>query len=195
MEGWKYDNGTFWPSYLAQLVRMMAEKILGCQVRATTIIDCKIKTLKRTFQAIAEMWGPACSGLDWNVSAKCIIAEKELFDNWVRSILTTGRFAETFADVGSNKPVGARSSGSKSKRRIQRKTEPEVIHMALECINNQLRTIADWPVRALANDNHVHLEFFRILREMSKLTSLDMDVVAKVPFISYGRHAGFRTNA
>uniref|UniRef100_A0A9I9EMA2 Retrotransposon protein n=1 Tax=Cucumis melo TaxID=3656 RepID=A0A9I9EMA2_CUCME len=109
---------------------MMAEKLLGYRVRATTVIDCRIKTLKRTFQAIAEMRGPACSGFRWNDEEKCIIAKKELFDNWVRSHpavkellnkpfpyydeLTyvfgrdrvTGRFVETFADMGSNEPGG-----------------------------------------------------------------------------------------
>uniref|UniRef100_A0A9I9EEP9 Retrotransposon protein n=1 Tax=Cucumis melo TaxID=3656 RepID=A0A9I9EEP9_CUCME len=34
MGGWKSDNGTFRPGYLAQLVR------------ATTVIDCRIKILK-----------------------------------------------------------------------------------------------------------------------------------------------------
>ncbi|TYK02254.1 retrotransposon protein [Cucumis melo var. makuwa] len=58
MWGWKSDNGTFRAGYLAQL------------------------TLKRTFQAIVEMRGPAYNGFGWNNEEKCIIAKKELFDNW-----------------------------------------------------------------------------------------------------------------
>ena len=81
---WKFDNGTFRSGYLAQLVRMMVEKLSGCHVRATTVINCRIKTLKWTFQAIAEMRGPVCNGFGWNDYAKCIITEKEVFDNWVR---------------------------------------------------------------------------------------------------------------
>ncbi|KAA0049647.1 retrotransposon protein [Cucumis melo var. makuwa] len=52
MEGWKSDNGTFRPSYLAKL-------------------------------DIAEMRGLMCSGFGWKDDAKCIITEKELFDNWL----------------------------------------------------------------------------------------------------------------
>ena len=63
---------------------MMAKKLPGCRVRITTIIDYIIKTLKWTFQDIAEMRGLMCSGFGWNDDAKCIITEKELFDNWVR---------------------------------------------------------------------------------------------------------------
>uniref|UniRef100_A0A9I9E555 Retrotransposon protein n=1 Tax=Cucumis melo TaxID=3656 RepID=A0A9I9E555_CUCME len=62
----------------------MAEKLPGCQARATTVIDCIIKTLKRTFQTMIEMWGPACNGFGWNNETKCIITKKELFNNWVR---------------------------------------------------------------------------------------------------------------
>uniref|UniRef100_A0A9I9E7R6 Retrotransposon protein n=1 Tax=Cucumis melo TaxID=3656 RepID=A0A9I9E7R6_CUCME len=50
----------------------------------------------------------------------------------------------------------ARSSRSKRKRGSQREVEIEVIHMALECTNDQLRTIAEWPACALVNENHVH---------------------------------------
>ena len=84
MGGWKSDNGTFRLGYLAQLVRMMVEKLSECQVQATTVIDCRIKVLKQTFQAIAEMRGLAYSGFGWNDEEKCIIGEKELFDNWIR---------------------------------------------------------------------------------------------------------------
>ncbi|KAL4013677.1 retrotransposon protein [Cucumis melo var. makuwa] len=230
MEGWKSDNGTFRPGYLIELVCMMVETLPGCQVRATTVIYCRIKTLKRIFQVIAEMRGPACSGFGWNDEEKCIIAEKELFDNWVRShpaakgllnksflyydeltyvfgrYRATGWFTETFIDVGSNEsggydrfdigdgneefpPVYSQrinlsqddvrasrpsrasegrigSSGSKRKRGNQRDLDVEGIHLALDQTNEQLRQIAEWSARALANDNHVRTEFFRILREI-----------------------------
>ncbi|XP_031744343.1 uncharacterized protein LOC116404989 [Cucumis sativus] len=109
---------------------MMVAKLPGCNVHATTVIDCRIKTLKRSYQEIAEMRGPSCGGFGWNDDVKCIVAEKELFDNWVRShpaakgLLNKlfpyydelayvfgkdramGTHAETFADVGSNVPPG-----------------------------------------------------------------------------------------
>ncbi|KAA0039536.1 retrotransposon protein [Cucumis melo var. makuwa] len=104
MGGWKSDNGTFQPGYLA-----------SC--------EADIPGHRRNV-------GPVYSGFGWNDEEKCIIAEKGLYDNWVRSHpvakgllnklflyyneLTyvfgrnraTGRFAETFTDVGSNEPGG-----------------------------------------------------------------------------------------
>ena len=50
--GWKSNNGTFKLGYLVQLLRMMAAKLLGCNVHATTVIDYRIKTLKHSYQAM-----------------------------------------------------------------------------------------------------------------------------------------------
>ncbi|KAL4011416.1 hypothetical protein IC575_028474 [Cucumis melo] len=82
------------------------------------------------FHAIAEMCGPTCSRFGWNDEQKCIVAEKEVFDNWVKShpaakgLLNksfphydelsyvfgkdraTGGQAESFADIGLNDPAG-----------------------------------------------------------------------------------------
>ncbi|TYK06435.1 retrotransposon protein [Cucumis melo var. makuwa] len=156
----------------------------------STLVECLMKLMSmgngNRIMAITEMQGPAYSGFGWNDEEKYIIAEKELFDNSAR---VTGRFAETFVDVGSNEPGGydgfdmgdgnekfppmTGSSGSKRKRGSQRKVDVEGIHLALDQTNEQLRMIAEWPVHALDNDNHVRTEFFRILREMPELTSLD----------------------
>ncbi|KAL4035761.1 hypothetical protein IC575_004468 [Cucumis melo] len=185
MGGWKSDNGTFHPRYIAQLVRMTAEKLPGCQLH------------------------PAAKGL----LNKPFPYYDELTYVFGRD-RATGRFAETFADVGSNElgngydrfdmgdgnedfpPVYSQgidlsqddvrasrpsrasegrtgSSGSKRKRESQRDFDVEAIHLALDQTNEQLRQIAEWPARNLANDNHVHTKFFRILREMPELTSLD----------------------
>ncbi|TYK29656.1 retrotransposon protein [Cucumis melo var. makuwa] len=81
-------------------------------------------------------------------------------------------------DVHASRPSRAsegrtESSGSKRKRGSQREVDVEGIHLALDQTNNQLKMIAEWPACALVNDNHVRTEFFRILREMPELTSLD----------------------
>ncbi|KAA0041596.1 retrotransposon protein [Cucumis melo var. makuwa] len=127
--GWRSDNGTFRPGYLNQLARMTAFKIPGCNIHASTI-DSRIKLMKRMFHALTKMPGPMCSGFGLNDEKKCIVAEKEVFDDWVKShpamkgLLNksflhydklsyvfgkdraTGGRAESFADVGSNDSTG-----------------------------------------------------------------------------------------
>ncbi|KAA0043399.1 retrotransposon protein [Cucumis melo var. makuwa] len=71
VRGWKSDNGTFCPGYLAQLVRMMAEKLPGCQSH------------------------PAAKGL----LNKPFSYYDELTYVFGRDRVT-GQFAETFTDVG-----------------------------------------------------------------------------------------------
>ncbi|TYK16365.1 retrotransposon protein [Cucumis melo var. makuwa] len=63
----KEEEGTL-VECLMELVSMGDENRI--MVRATTVIDCRIKTLKQTFQAIVEMHGPACSGFEWNDEEK-----------------------------------------------------------------------------------------------------------------------------
>ncbi|KAA0043398.1 retrotransposon protein [Cucumis melo var. makuwa] len=87
-------------------------------------------------------------------------------------------------DVRASRPSRASegrtgSSGSKRKRGSQQDFNVEVIHLALDQTNEQLRQIAEWPARNLANDNHVRMEFFRILREMPELTSLDRTLLQR----------------
>ncbi|KAL0554121.1 hypothetical protein IC582_008035 [Cucumis melo] len=81
-------------------------------------------------------------------------------------------------DVHASQPAHtsnsrARSSRLKRKRGSQQKGEIKVIHMALKCMNDQLKKIVEWHARALANNTHVHQEFIRLLREMSELSNLD----------------------
>ncbi|KAA0057339.1 glycine-rich cell wall structural protein 1-like [Cucumis melo var. makuwa] len=105
-----------------------------------TLIDCLVELVSTSgWKSDNEMWWPACSGFRWNNDAKCIIAKKEVFENWFRFKVvlffmqshlaakcllnkpfsyydelayaferdkSRGRFVETFANVGSNEPVG-----------------------------------------------------------------------------------------
>ncbi|KAA0060100.1 retrotransposon protein [Cucumis melo var. makuwa] len=131
--GWRSNNKTFCPGHLNQLERMMTFKIPCCNVHASTI-DNRIKLLKRMFHALAKMRGPTDSGFGLNDEQKCIGAEKDVFDNWVKSFVQShpaakgllnksflhydelsyvfgkdyakGARVETFVDVGSNYLVG-----------------------------------------------------------------------------------------
>ncbi|KAA0063961.1 retrotransposon protein [Cucumis melo var. makuwa] len=94
----------------------------------------------------------------------------------------TGRFAETFAEVGFNEPGGYEGfdmvDGNEEfppvySQGIDMSHDDVRIHLALDQTNEQLRMIAEWPARALAKDNHMRTEFFCILREMPELTILD----------------------
>ncbi|KAA0035635.1 retrotransposon protein [Cucumis melo var. makuwa] len=62
---------------------MLEERMVGWSLM-TIVIESRIKLLKKTFQAIAEMRSPTGSGFGWNDDVKCIIVERDMFDHWVR---------------------------------------------------------------------------------------------------------------
>ncbi|KAA0066807.1 retrotransposon protein [Cucumis melo var. makuwa] len=155
MGGWKSDNGTFRPGYLAQLVRMMAEKLLECQSH------------------------PAAKGLlntpfPYYEELTYVFGRDRAID----------RFAETFVDVGSNEPGGGYDRFDMGDGNEE---FPPMYSQGIDLSDTSgarpnkraTQATAKWPAHALANDNHVRTEFFRILHEMPELMSLDMALLQR----------------
>ena len=54
---WKADNGTFKPGFLNHVEKWMAKRISNFEVKAQPHIKCRVKLLKKRYNAIAEMLG------------------------------------------------------------------------------------------------------------------------------------------
>ncbi|TYK05810.1 retrotransposon protein [Cucumis melo var. makuwa] len=100
-----------------------------------------------------------------------------------------GHFAETFTYVESNEFV--EYDGWKQYGASIHVGEIEMIHMALKCTNDQMRSNAEWPVHTLANDTAVRQEFLWLLREMPNLSCLDRAMCQRLLMRSMDDMRGF----
>ncbi|KAM6601316.1 hypothetical protein CsatA_020925 [Cannabis sativa] len=83
---WKSNNGsTFKNGYLQQLEKLLHEKIPRCELKAHPHIDSRIKILKKQCHAISDMLGDSANRFEWNAEEKCIVSDKNVFDEWVKS--------------------------------------------------------------------------------------------------------------
>ncbi|XP_026662506.2 uncharacterized protein LOC113463064 [Phoenix dactylifera] len=83
--GWKGDNGIFRPGFHQHLERMMEKKLPGCRLRGNPHVENHVKLLKKQYNAIAEMLGPNCLEFGWNDRDKCVVADKDVYDLWMKS--------------------------------------------------------------------------------------------------------------
>uniref|UniRef100_A0A803NXV4 Myb/SANT-like domain-containing protein n=1 Tax=Cannabis sativa TaxID=3483 RepID=A0A803NXV4_CANSA len=83
---WKSNNGsTFKNGYLQQLEKLLHEKIPRCELKAHPHIDSRIKILKKQCHAISDMLGDSANRFEWNAEEKCIVSDKNVFDEWVKN--------------------------------------------------------------------------------------------------------------
>lgn len=81
---WKANNGTFKNGYLQQLEKLLHEKIPRCGLKAQPHIDSRVKILKKQYHAISEMLGDSANRFEWNVEEKCVVSDKNVYDEWVK---------------------------------------------------------------------------------------------------------------
>ncbi|KAI9128726.1 hypothetical protein K1719_000209 [Acacia pycnantha] len=72
---------------------MMEEKLLGCGIKACLHIKSRIKTLKKLWQTAYDMvYGPNTSGFGWDPDTKCVTADKDVWDEYIKSHLRAAQF-------------------------------------------------------------------------------------------------------
>ncbi|KAI9126568.1 hypothetical protein K1719_002164 [Acacia pycnantha] len=72
---------------------MMEEKLPGYGIKACPHITSRIKTLKRLWQAAYDMvYETNTSGFGWDPDTKCVTAEKEVWDEYIKAHLRAAQF-------------------------------------------------------------------------------------------------------
>ncbi|KAI9073805.1 hypothetical protein K1719_044252 [Acacia pycnantha] len=67
---------------------MMEEKLPRCGIKACPHITSRIKTLKKLWQTTYDMvYGTNTSGFGWDPDTKCVTANKEVWDEYIKSRL------------------------------------------------------------------------------------------------------------
>ncbi|KAI9124860.1 hypothetical protein K1719_004187 [Acacia pycnantha] len=78
------DNG-FKSGFANAFQSMMEEKLPGCGIKACPHITSRIKTLKKLWQTAYDMvYGTNTSGFGWDPDTKCVTADKEVWDEYVK---------------------------------------------------------------------------------------------------------------
>ncbi|KAI9128145.1 hypothetical protein K1719_001138 [Acacia pycnantha] len=86
------DNG-FKSGFANALQSMMEEKLPGCGIKACPHITSRIKTLKKLWQTAYDMvYGANASGFGWDPDTKCVTADKDVWDEYVKSHSRAAQF-------------------------------------------------------------------------------------------------------
>ena len=88
----KYMQGSnFRPGFLQQLAFMLEQHLPGCGIKDRPHIQSRLKTLKTAWGVVHDMvFGTNTSGFGWDANKKCVTAEKEVWNEYlkVRTLLT-----------------------------------------------------------------------------------------------------------
>ncbi|KAI9118815.1 hypothetical protein K1719_010260 [Acacia pycnantha] len=72
---------------------MMEEKLPGCGIKACPHITSRIKTLKKLWQTAYDMvYGTNTSGFGWDPDTKCVTADKEVWDEYIKAHSRAAQF-------------------------------------------------------------------------------------------------------
>ncbi|KAA0067707.1 retrotransposon protein [Cucumis melo var. makuwa] len=125
--GWRSNNGTFRPGYLAQLQRMMAKKLPDTYIQGSPMIDFRSNVPNNMFNDGVSLDDSHREDIPTMYSQGVHMPPDEMFGT----------------PAGQTSERRNCSSGSKRKRGSQHYEMVEVIRSAMEFGNDQLKAIAD----------------------------------------------------
>ncbi|XP_054785965.1 uncharacterized protein At2g29880-like [Prosopis cineraria] len=129
------DNG-FKAGGLKKLQRMIEEKSPGCGILAVPHIQSRLKTLKTSWQVIYDMlYGSNTSGFGWDPDKQCVTADKEVWDEYVKSHKKAAHFKnkpfplfDALCSIfGKDRAIGKGSLSSNDVHEVEAYTEFDTI--------------------------------------------------------------------